>query len=464
MRRWIGWAAHLYPASWRARYGAEFDALLDDANVRWRDLADVLRGAFIMQMTSWKSYGKIAVAAGIACAILALVGSFLIPERYESRAVMRISSQSPPADSTSGDEDLVWRLEQMQTQVLGRRALMDLIRFPLLDLYKEERKHTSLEEVAEKMRTHDIMIRLYEAPHAGQSDALAFEVRFRYPDRYKAQQVVREISSRFMEINARARYAQAQKTGLVGSPGMELLEVADLPKTPAPRYHISLLMLGLGVGLLLGLLATLIWRRPKWTLQMAGFAAAGLVSALAIAYFIPNVYISRAVMRIAGTGDIARFTNRLQQIQQQVLSRDNLARLIQLPDLDLYKKERAHMPLSDVVEKMRSQDLRIRLYQALPGRHAPAFEISFRYPDRFKAQAMVRALSGQFVESSLGNPREQGYTVDLLEKADLPETPASPNRRSIATLGALAGLFIGLVTLGWRRSRGRQLTPAPAAA
>jgi uncharacterized protein involved in exopolysaccharide biosynthesis len=66
-----------------------------------------------MQLTSWKSYGKTAVAAAVACAILALAGSFLIPERYESKAVMRISPQSPPADSTPGvvDEDMMQRLE-----------------------------------------------------------------------------------------------------------------------------------------------------------------------------------------------------------------------------------------------------------------------------------------------------------------------------------------------------------------
>jgi uncharacterized protein involved in exopolysaccharide biosynthesis len=243
-----------------------------------------------------------------------------------------------------------------------------------------------------------------------------------------------------------------------------LLSPADLPEAPAPRYHIPFLILGLGVGLLLGLLAILVWRRPKWTLQVAGFAAAGCALALAVAYSIPNVYISRAVLRIAGTGDIASFTDRLQELQQQVLSRDNLARLIQLPDLDLYKKERAHMPLSDVVEKMRREDVRISLYQALPGRHAQAFAISFFYPDRYKAQAMVRALSGQFVESSLSNSREHGYTVEMLEKADLLETPAYPNHTSIATLGAFAGLLLGLVTLRWRRSRGQQLAPAPTAA
>jgi hypothetical protein len=462
MRRWIGWAAYLYPASWRARYGAEFDALLDDANVRWRDLADVLRGAFIMQLTSWKTYGKVAVAAAVACAILALAGSFLIPNRYESRAVMVISPQSPPADSTPGvvDDDLTLRLEQMQVNVLGRGALMNLILEPKLDLYKEERKRMTIGVVAEKMRMHDIRIRLYETPAGGKPGAQAFEVRFAYPDRYKSRQVVREIVGRFEEMN----YAQTQKAGLKGNPGLELLESADLPETPAMPNHVAFLWVGLGAGLLLGLLATLVWRHPKWTLQIAGFAAAGCALALAAAYFIPNVYISRAVLRIAGTGDIARFTDRLQEIEQRVLSRDNLARLIQRPDLDLYKKERAHMPISDVAENMRMKDIRIRLYQALPGRHALAFAISFSYPDRFKAQSMVRALSGQFVESSLGNSRERGYTLEMLEPADLPETPASPNRTSIAVLGAFAGLLIGLVTLRWRRARGRQLTPAPAAA
>ena len=457
MRRWIGWAAYLYPAAWRARYGAEFDALLDDANVRWRDLADVLRGAFIMQLTSWKSYGKIAVATAIACAILALAGSFLIPERYESKAVMRISPQSAPADSTPGvvDENLVQRLDQMQVNILGRRALVNLILESKLDLYREERRRMPIDDVAEKMRTKDLRIRLYDTPAGGKPGAQAFVIAFAYPDRYKAQQVVRELSGRFMEMN----YAQAQRAGGKGNPGLELLESADLPE-PAPRYHISLMMLGLGVGLLLGLLATLVWRRPKWTLQMAGFAAAGLVLALAVAHFIPDVYVSRAVMRVTGAADSAPISL-LQQAQQQVLGNDNLARLILSPNLDLYKKERAHMPLTDVVEK---KDLRIHAYQALPGRHAQAFVISFSYPDRFKAQSTVRELAGQFVEWSLSKSHQEGYNLEMLESADLPQIPGSPNRLSIAILGACAGLLLGLITLRWRRGRGQQLTPTPAAA
>jgi hypothetical protein len=42
MRTSIRWAARLYPATWRNRYGAEFDALLEDMSPSLGDLCDVL--------------------------------------------------------------------------------------------------------------------------------------------------------------------------------------------------------------------------------------------------------------------------------------------------------------------------------------------------------------------------------------------------------------------------------------
>jgi hypothetical protein len=42
MNRFVRWLAGWYPQWWRARYGAEFDALLDDADLKWRDGLGVL--------------------------------------------------------------------------------------------------------------------------------------------------------------------------------------------------------------------------------------------------------------------------------------------------------------------------------------------------------------------------------------------------------------------------------------
>ena len=62
MKSWIRLMARLYPKSWRQRYGAEFDALLDDAKPTWRDGFDVLRRALDMHMKAW-NFPKLAVSA-----------------------------------------------------------------------------------------------------------------------------------------------------------------------------------------------------------------------------------------------------------------------------------------------------------------------------------------------------------------------------------------------------------------
>ena len=45
MRRFVRRIANLYPPRWRERYGSEFEALLEDASLTWRDLLDVAVGA-----------------------------------------------------------------------------------------------------------------------------------------------------------------------------------------------------------------------------------------------------------------------------------------------------------------------------------------------------------------------------------------------------------------------------------
>lgn len=50
MNRLAHMLARVYPRQWRARYGREFDALLEAAGIRWRDLFDVLIAALRMRL------------------------------------------------------------------------------------------------------------------------------------------------------------------------------------------------------------------------------------------------------------------------------------------------------------------------------------------------------------------------------------------------------------------------------
>lgn len=52
MRTLIHWAARLYPAAWRNRYAAEFDALLDDISPSLGDLCDVLGDVLRVRATT----------------------------------------------------------------------------------------------------------------------------------------------------------------------------------------------------------------------------------------------------------------------------------------------------------------------------------------------------------------------------------------------------------------------------
>jgi len=153
---------------------------------------------------------------------------------------------------------------------------------------------------------------------------------------------------------------------------------------------------------------------------------AGLVVAVVVAFLYPDTYVSSAVMRITPQQISDRLVptvvnmqmqQRLQQMQQEILSRSSLAELIQRPALDLYKKERARLPMEDIVQDMRNK-IRIQPVEvnAGQGRITSAFTITFPYPDRFKAQAVVRELVTKFTESNVTVQRNQATaTTNFLQ-------------------------------------------------
>src|SRR2546422_11742466 len=86
---------------------------------------------------------------------------------------------------------------------------------------------------------------------------------------------------------------------------------------------------------------------------------AGLVISVVVAFLWPDTYVSSAVLRITPQQVPERLVpsnlnvqigERLNAMQQEILSRTQLQELIQRPALDLYKRERASKPLEDVVE------------------------------------------------------------------------------------------------------------------
>jgi polysaccharide chain length determinant protein (PEP-CTERM system associated) len=137
---------------------------------------------------------------------------------------------------------------------------------------------------------------------------------------------------------------------------------------------------------------------------------AGLVVAVVAAFLWPDTYVSTAVMRITPPQISERLLptvlnlqmqQRLSSMQQEITSRGSLAEMIQRPSLNLYAKERQRLPLEDVIQEMRGK-IKIQPMDVGggPGRVSSAFSISFAYPDRFKAQMVVRELVTKFMDAN----------------------------------------------------------------
>lgn len=143
----------------------------------------------------------------------------------------------------------------------------------------------------------------------------------------------------------------------------------------------------------------------------------GLVVSIAVAFLLPNVYRSEAVIQITPaqiSEDLVKntgnqlLTDRIIQMEGAILSRTSLSNLIQSPDLNLYPQDRAKLPIEDVIEAMKAKDLHIDITNAaIAGKHASAFKISFQYINRFKAQQTVQKLITRFIDENQNTQRTQ---------------------------------------------------------
>ncbi|HEY4363364.1 MAG TPA: hypothetical protein VGN17_20530 [Bryobacteraceae bacterium] len=424
MKPLIRLAAKLYPPRWRQRYGAEFEALLDDTNPDLKTALDVFSGAISMQIRTW-SIGKIlAVTASVG--VLAAIGVVLaMPKSYSSQSVLKIATNGQVSDA---DRESIMA---MANEVESRQMLTHLIQAH--GLYPADRSRLPLEDVIEKMRSNISII-----PIQSTSGSMpAFSVQFNYPDPVLAQRVTADLTSKLIDANLgqRSRIAfQAHAAHRELEPGL-MLQVIDpaSPAQPLPTPNVLLIAFaGLAGGLLLG--AILAFR--TWKI-VAATALAGALIAAGIAWFLPRQYESITVVRITAPSPQESGSN-INALASTVASRESLTQIV--TQFGLYPKERGKMPLEDVLERMK------RSISILPMNGA-AFAIHFQYSDPQLTQKVAQLLAAKFIDlnfqqaSATPNP----VTLQLLDPANLPQNPLFPNTRNFAGLGLGAGILLGAI-------------------
>src|SRR5258708_5728729 len=175
-----------------------------------------------------------------------------------------------------------------------------------------------------------------------------------------------------------------------------------------------------------------ILRRHKGWILGPVFAA--LVASVVVAFLWPDTYESKATIRVVPpqisetlvpTNVNIDVQGRVNSLVQLILNRATLTNIINTKNL--YKKERDRLPLDDVIETMRTKDIKVlpvlqNLASQSQGRRDqyPAFEIRFYYNNRFVAQQVTADLVARFLEE---NQREvlagsNGATQFLVDQRD----------------------------------------------
>ncbi len=157
----------------------------------------------------------LAVAAALAA--LAFVVTIALPPVFRSSATILVQEQEIPTDlvrstvTSFADE----RIQVISQQVMTRAVLLQLA--AKYDLYPKRRERAMTEEVVEQMRT-DIQLSTIDASVSDRrsgrraNTTIAFRISYDAPDPERAQKVVQDLVSLYLEENVKARQESVAQT------------------------------------------------------------------------------------------------------------------------------------------------------------------------------------------------------------------------------------------------------------
>lgn len=149
-----------------------------------------------------------------------------------------------------------------------------------------------------------------------------------------------------------------------------------------------------------------VWDCKWWILAPTALTAV-LTSVLSY-YFLPARYRSETTILVVSqrvpadvvrTNVSGRLGERIEVINQQVLSRTRLERIIE--EFGLYQDERQTAPLEEVVGRMREQDIRIDVLIADQTDGQGALKVGFESVDPKTAMMVTERLASLFIQENL---------------------------------------------------------------
>ncbi len=385
----------------------------------------------------------------IAMLIAAAIAAFMLPTKYRSTATLLVQSQDLPttivdSPTTGGVEQ---RIARIREQVLSRGDLVQLIEQN--DLYPADRRSKPLSKIIENMR-HSTSVGALSSDIGQQASTpnttIAIAMSFDYPDPAKAQAVLQSFVSKFLSMDSedienqasltvrfledQANKLQSQISDIEGQlTALKARNGAALASSGVP----PLIDTGSFSAQITGLQnenRQLIAQSRRPVERSDGLAAAEAALAAAQAQYNdthPDVIAARERV------------NELRKLSQQNV------------DTSSTIQEQISANNSAIHQLMGQRDATLsRANSAMAGQaRAPAImEQAMQLESRASAlRTQYQQISENLLKaqnSSRMASEQRAERLSLVEPANLPDHPFSPNRPLLIAAGAGAGLLLGL--------------------
>jgi polysaccharide chain length determinant protein (PEP-CTERM system associated) len=421
-----------------------------------------------------------------------------LPNRFRSETLVLVVPQQIPESYVQPTvrvrlED---RLAAFNQQILSRTRLEQIVRE--FDLYASERKTQLMEDVIERMRTHDISVQTTTTGARQNATAPTFRISYSGRDPRTVMKVTERLASLFIEESLRDRSALAEGTNQFLETELQearnrLIEQekrleayrrqhsgelpSELNSNMQAIQNIQLQLQNLSQTLTQDkdrrqmvdrMLSEAEALPPVVGPSIPGQPESGAASSVPTAQQLEaaRAQLRALELRLKPTHpDIAR-TKRLiarleekaeaEALEQPLSPTENVQistnpqeqqRQARIRDL---AAERDALPRRIAAKEAQEVNLRETLasYQAriaaVPARETELVELTRDYETLRMVYTSLLAKNENARASTNLEERQMGEQFRLLEPARLPERPISPNRPQIYTMGALGGLAFGL--------------------
>lgn len=148
----------------------------------------------------------------VGCAALSASVATQLPKKYMSQTVVLVAKPTVPTEYVKPvvTEDLNQRLASMKEQILSRTRLEPVIEKH--DLYHADRRRLQMEDLIERLRKAIEISPLEPMPGTQDRTIPGFSVQVTFDNPQSAREICTEITSMFMEQNARDLEQQAVRT------------------------------------------------------------------------------------------------------------------------------------------------------------------------------------------------------------------------------------------------------------